>query len=237
MVGRPWVSTWTPAIVIDHDVVYFGSSQAFIHACIGRKDGLATSAAFVSAIAELGGEGNSITWLSPRMGTFRKRVLELNEGSRSSHIKDLRSWLPAGPTHTVSSPLVSMRRNLADGILYRSRWDVSLKRDVFSVTLLDPVTIAMTAGIVEPHFRRAREYSQEIAIYSNLRRLQVHARQYCYDHRLTTVPVRTIMGDEPGKLVPTLKPVAGEDYSELVFRENYALSVRTEDGRIVEYGP
>lgn len=237
VVGRPWVSTWTPAVVIDRDVAYIGSSQAFILACIGREGGLAASPDFESAVAELGGHGDAITWISPRMVTLRRRVLELNEGSRSSHIKDLRNWLPSGDPSRVPVPLVSIRRNLADGILFRSRWDTSLKRDMVSATVLNPVTVALSGAILAPHYRRARERSQEIAIYGNLRRLQLHARQYCYDHKLTTVPIRTIMGDDPGKLVPNLKPVAGENYAELEFLENYPLRVMTEDGRVVEYGP
>lgn len=237
VVGEPWLSTWTPAIVIDRDVVYLGSSQAFILACIARKDGLATDPQFVAAVAELGGAGNAITWMSPRLTSLREQVLRLNESSRSEHIKDLREWLPGGATRVPPVPLVSVRRNLPDGILYRSRWDASLKRDLLSATLLNPVTLAMSAEILRPHYRRAKERSEEVAIYANLRRLQVNARQYCYDRNLTTVPIRAIMGDEPGKLVPTLPPVAGEDYTALVFRENYTLAVTTEDGRVVEFGP
>jgi len=237
VVGRPWVSTWTPAIVLDRDVAYFGSSQAFILACIERKDALGTDPAFVAALAELGSEGNSLTWVSPRLSGLRQRIVDMNEGSRSTHLSDLRAYLPVECGPVVTIPLVSVRRNLADGVLYRSRWDTSLKQDVFSATLLNPVTLAMSASILQPHYLKARERSQELAIYSNLRRLQVAAREYCYDRKLTTIPIWRIMGDEPGKPVPKLKSIAGEDYSGLVFREAYPLSVTTEDGRVVEYGP
>lgn len=235
IVGQPVVSTWTPAVIVDGDTLLIGSSQAFILECLGRMQTLADNPEFMRAFGELGGQGNSLNWLSGRVGEQWARIVELNSNSRSEELNGMRKFLTG--FKATPGPLIAMRSNSPDGILFRSIWHKSLKADLVTAGMFNPIFVGMSVAMIKPYYDRVRARTEELAIYNNLRRLQVHARQYCYDRRLRTVPINKIMGDEPGKLVPLLKPVVGENYRPLVFVEDAPLSVTTADGRVIQYGP
>lgn len=72
------------------------------------------------------------------------------------------------------------------------------------------------------------------AIRTNLRALVSAARQYQLEHGVASAGYLDLVG--PGKIIPLLKPVAGENYTTLNFGPNVtAVSVTTASGATVTY--
>ncbi len=74
---------------------------------------------------------------------------------------------------------------------------------------------------------------EQLAVVSNLFQLYEAARKYHRQNHVDTVAYADLVG--PGKLVEAVTPVAGEDYSALVFVRGQRVEVRLADGRIVRY--
>jgi type IV pilus assembly protein PilA len=113
------------------------------------------------------------------------------------------------------------------------------------VRLPDGRAIAYPAGAVAPSavslgdqpksaadIGRQKVYDQ-IGVVNNLYTLDEAAKKYCIEHNVDTVAYADLVG--PGKLLPEVKPVAGEDYTSLVFKRGQRVEVRLSDGRIVRY--
>jgi type IV pilus assembly protein PilA len=131
----------------------------------------------------------------------------------------------------------------ADGEDYRS---LTFRKGLpLIVRLGDGRAISYPAGAVSPaatHLPdqpksaadagRQKVYDQ-IAVVNNLYTLDEAAKKYCIEHNVDTASYADLVG--PGKLLAEVKPVAGEDYTPLVFTRGQRVEVRLADGRIVRY--
>jgi type IV pilus assembly protein PilA len=74
---------------------------------------------------------------------------------------------------------------------------------------------------------------QDETIVHNLRLLDDAANQYYAEHGVTTTTFEDLVG--PGKLIPAIMPVAGENYRSLLFKKGHPLRLYLKDGRTLIY--
>jgi type II secretory pathway pseudopilin PulG len=218
-------------LAVDGTALYAATSPEFLHECLGRTDGLDKNPAFVSALAELGPDGNGITWVSPSFFARIKALPDINEGASPEALRFIDLF--AGNLPSASTPLLSVRTNLPDGILIRSRWNRSLKADVAMLTIYNPLTVGLVAAMAIPALQKVRTDSQEKAITNNLRMLSAAADQYYLEKGVNTATYDDLVG--PDKYVKAVVPVAGEDYHQIAFAQGRRLTVRLPDGRAFSY--
>ena len=218
-------------LAVDGKALYAATSPEFLHECLGRTDGLDKNPDFVSALAELGPDGNGITWVSPRFFSRIKALPDINQEVSP----EARGFIDiyAANLPTVSSPLLSVRTNLPDGILIRSTWNRSLKADVAMLTIYNPLTVGLVAAMAIPAFQKVRANSQAMAIMNNLRMLSAAADQHYLEKGVNTATYEDLVG--PGKYVKAVVSVAGEDYRQVVFAQGRRLTVHLPDGRVFNY--
>jgi type IV pilus assembly protein PilA len=143
-------------------------------------------------------------------------------------------WLSKIPK--IDQPLVSVRSNEIDGVLFRSSWNRSLKQDTALVLAANPVTVGLLAAMAIPAFQKVRMNSQDATIKNNLRQFQVAGQQYMLETGKTTATYNDLVGAD--KFIKVLKPVDGEDYTQLVLHsEDAKLSIRKENGQTVSIDP
>ena len=220
-----------PVLAVDGKALYASTSLEFLHECLGRTEGLDKNPEFVAALAELGPEGNGLTWVSPRFFSRIKGLADINQEASPQAKRFIDTLASSFPS--ASSPLLSVRTNLPEGILIRSTWNRSLKADVAMLTIYNPLTVGLVAAMAIPAFQKVRADSQAKVITNNLRMLSAAADQYYLQKGLNTATYDDLVG--PGTYVKTLVPVAGEDYRQLVFVQGRRLTVRLPDGRVFSY--
>lgn len=219
--------------IFEGSTFYLATSRAFFEKCIAGKPGLAQNAEFRAALARVDAEGNGLTYIHPRFFTRLRQIEAMNPDMPDS----LRSTLNLvmSDLQVPTRPLVSVRTNLADGILIRSSWDHSLKKEIALVSVYNPVTIGLLAAMAVPAFQKVRTASQQKAVLNNLRQFAAAGDQYCLEHGVTRAGYPDLVG--PDKYIRELNSVAGEDYRSLIYQQGRSLRVRLPDGRVVEYGP
>jgi type IV pilus assembly protein PilA len=222
-----------PVVVVDGTTVHLASSLAFFRECVEQKNGLAENAEYKSAVAALGGEGNGLVFISPKLFTELRQIETLNPNlppEPKAVLKLVLNKIPQG-----SRPLIALRSNIPDGILVRSYWDRSLKQEVAMIGVYNPVTVGLMAAMAIPAFQKVRSASQEKAILNNLRMLAAAAEQYYLENGTRMASYDQIVG--PGKYVTVLQSVAGENYRTLRFVQGQPLRVQLPDGRVIQYPP
>lgn len=219
-----------PVIAVEGSAIYIASNGDFLRGALAQKTGLDQAPAFKQALAALGDKGNGITYVSPRLFAQIRRIKELNPQLPAEGLKVLDMVLDNMPS--PSAALVSVRTNLPDGILYRSHWNASLKKDVAMVAVYNPVVIGLMAAMAIPAFQKVRAASQEKAIINNLRQLSAAADQHMLENGTALASYSQLVG--PNKYIRSLKPVAGEDYTGVVIHSDDAsVSVTTSAGKVV----
>jgi type IV pilus assembly protein PilA len=73
------------------------------------------------------------------------------------------------------------------------------------------------------------------AMLENLRKLNDAAEQFYTDHDTTTTTFYQLVG--PDKYLPSITPVAGEDYRPLLFKKGHPLRLYLKDGRVIVFPP
>ena len=220
-----------PVVAVDGKALYAATSPEFLHECLSRTDGLDKNPDFVAALAELGPEGNGLTWVSPRFFARIKALPDINQDASPQAKRLIDIYASNFPS--VNSPLLSVRTNLPEGILIRSTWNRSLKADVAMLTVYNPLTVGLLAAMAIPAYQKVRLNSQTMAITNNLRMLSAAADQYYLEKGVATASYDDLVG--PDRYVKALVPVAGEDYHQIVFAKGRRLSVRLPDGRVFSY--
>lgn len=221
-----------PVLAVEGTALFIASDIEFLRASLARTDGLAQAPAFISALAELGEKGNGVTYLSPRLFDQMRRIKSLNPDLPAESLQGLDFILGNLPAPAL--PLVAVRVNLPEGILYRSRWHRSLKQDVAMMGVYNPISVGLLAAMAIPAFQKVRATSQEKTIINNLRQLSAAADQYMLENGVNEARYEQLVGPGPDKYIRSLKPVAGEDYTGLVIRQNDPeISVTTGAGEVV----
>jgi type IV pilus assembly protein PilA len=222
-----------PAIVIDGTMLYVTTSLAFMHECRERKTGLAQSAEFQKALAQLGTEGNGLTYVSPRFFARMREVETLNpnlSAQTKSAIKLVLAQLPQ-----PDRPLIAVRTNMDDGILVRSYLNRSMKQDLAAISIYNPMTVGLMAAMAIPALQKTRTAAQERAVMNNLRQLAAAAEQHYLETGTKSATYDQLVG--PQKYIKVLHPVAGENYRALRFQQGQPIRVRLQNGKMVEYRP
>ncbi len=220
------VDGWSPLVAIDGDALYIVSSRAFYDTCRAPTARLSADPQFAAALANVGPEGNGLSYVSPRFFTKVRQVSELNP-QFADKLALAMSNLP-----DTKQPLITVRANLPDGVLFRSSWNASLKQDLALVAVYNPVTIGAMAAMAVPAFNKVRATSQDKTIQNNLRQLGAAAEQYYLETGNTSATYDDLVG--PDRFIRALKPVAGENYRSILFKQGYPLRLRLSDGRTIE---
>jgi type IV pilus assembly protein PilA len=218
-----------PTAAIDGGVLYIATSREFLLECSKRQSGLDQHPDFKAALAQLGTESNGVGYVSPRLFKRLSQLEQLNpklppEGKRL--LNGFVGRLPA-----VDHPLTTVRINLPDGILFRSRSYHSLKQDLALLTVFNPVTLGVMTAMAIPAFEKVREASQEKVVFNNLQMLESAADRYYLEHGTDSAKLDDLVGQ--GKYITALKPVAGEDYGTVKFRKGAPLFIRLGNGHWV----
>jgi type IV pilus assembly protein PilA len=222
-----------PIFAIEGGALYFATSRAFLQECRSGKGGLAEQAAFKDALAHVGTTGNALGYVSPRFFDQLRRIESLNPQMPPEARQGFATAMRMLPK--TDRPLVTVRSNLPDGILINSYWNRSMKQDIVMATVYNPVTIGVMAAMAVPAFQKVRASSQEKAVTNNLRQLSSAADQFYIEKNVMTVRYDELVG--PGKYIRQINPVAGEDYTTIVFRQGMPLRVRVPSlKKTIEYG-
>lgn len=227
------LENWSPLVAIEGDALYLASSRAFYDDCRGSGARLAAHPAFAAALAKLGPDGNGLSYLSPQFFTRLRQLPDLNRGGNPELARALA--LATRNLPSPAQPLVSVRTNLPDGVLFRSAWHSSLKEDLAMVAVYNPVTVGALAAMAVPAFQKVRATSAERTIRNNLRQLAVAAEQFYLETGRTNATYDDLVG--PGRALRELKPVAGENYRSIIFKQGAPVRVRLPDGRSFEAKP
>ena len=220
-----------PILVADGSTLYLATTREFFDECRDQKTSLAQDAAFQKALAHVGTEGNGLTYLSPRFFTQLKEVMKQNPGM-TPDVKSVTDLIVA-KLPDIPQPVVSVRTNLPDGVLFRSYWYSSLKQDVATLAVYNPLTVGLMAAMAIPAFQKVRVASQEKVILNNLRMLSAAADQYYLETGKTSATLADLVG--PTKYVRSLQSVTGENYAQLRFALDLPLRLKLPDGRVIQY--
>jgi type IV pilus assembly protein PilA len=218
-----------PVLAVDGKTFFAATSVAFLDECLKRTAGLETNPEFATGLAALGPDGNGLTWISQRF---------------FSRIRDIGSLNPQAPPQQknafdfvalhipiVTQPLFSVRSNLPDGILVRSNWNRSLKSNIAMFTVYNPVSVGLMAAMAIPAFQKVRSNAQEKTVMNNLRMLDAAANDYYMINGVSSATYSQLVG--PDKLVKSVEPVAGEDYTGLTFEKGRPSQIRLPSGKVI----
>ncbi|WP_199226824.1 hypothetical protein [Opitutus sp. ER46] len=219
-----------PVIVVDGSTLFFATTRAFLDECRALKTGLAQTPEYQKAIAALGNEGNGVVYLHPRLFDGLRKIESLNP-NLPPQVKPMIANIVA-QIPKIDRPLVAVRTNLPDGILFRSYWNRSMKQELVAVAMYNPVSVGLVAAMAIPAFQKVRASSQDKAVLNNLRQLSSAADQYYLETGKTTATYDDLVG--PDKYVRQLHSVAGEDYRQLRFESGKRLRIRVQN-RWVQY--
>jgi type IV pilus assembly protein PilA len=245
-----------PVFETEGETLYFATSTGFLQECLNRQKGLDTNPQFAAGLAALGPDGNGLTWVAPRFFEGLKEIPTLNPNAPPQMMRAFD--LLAANLPTPTQPLFSVRSNLPEGILVRSNWNRSLKADIAMFSIYNPVTVGLMAAMAIPAFQKVRQNSrvnqaytppslpsilpgapqtasQTSAMADNLNVLDQAAQRYYAEHNTTTTTLDQLVG--PGKYIPSINSVAGEDYRTVLFKKGRPLRLFLKDGRIVIFPP
>jgi type IV pilus assembly protein PilA len=229
------VEGFKPLFVVEGTSLYFATSREFLQECRGASaGGLAQRAEFKTALAHVGAEGNALGYVSPRFFDQLRRIESLNPmiPVESKPVFDLVLRSLPKPDR----PLVTVRRNLPDGILVSSYWNRSLKQDIATLAIYNPISLGVMAAMAIPAFQKVRTSSQEKAVMNNLRQFAAAADQYYLENNVTTVRYDDLVG--PDKYIRRMTPVGGEDYRSLVLKQGQPLRIQVPVlKKTIEYAP
>ncbi|MET0263217.1 MAG: DUF4190 domain-containing protein [Rariglobus sp.] len=94
--------------------------------------------------------------------------------------------------------------------------------------------VGLLAAMAVPAFQKVRSASQEKTVINNLRQLDSAAEQFMLENGTKQASYSDLVG--PDRYIPSLNPIVGEDYSDLVIRQNdRSISVTTSQGRVITY--
>jgi type IV pilus assembly protein PilA len=210
-----------PVFAIEGGALYFATSRAFLQECRAGQGGLAEQPAFKEALAHVGSTGNALGYVSPRFFDQLRRIESLNPQMPPESKQGFAMAMRMLPQ--TDRPLITVRSNLPDGILINSYWNRSMKQDIVMATVYNPVTIGVMASMAIPAFQKVRQSSQEKAVLNNLRQLAAAADQYYLETNKTSATYDDLVG--PTKYIQAIKPVAGENYRTLIFKQDAPLRV------------
>lgn len=222
---------WAPELLIDGDAFTVVTRPGFL-----AKSGaaLADDAKFQAALAGLGGKGNGLTYVGPRLTERLGRLAALNPELPEEQRMALQRVLGMFPQNGTS--LIAVRRNLADGVLFQSHWSSSHKQSLVFANPGVIVGTGLVAAMAIPAFQKVRASSQEKAVLNNLRQLHAASQQHFLETGKKSCTYADLVGPGRDKYIRRLEPVAGEDYTEMVFTdEQTSLSVELANGRVVEF--
>ena len=220
-----------PVIVVDGSMLYVTTSLAFLNECRTQKSGLAQTTEFQKSLAQLGNEGNGLTYVSPRLFARIREIEKLNPNLPAQAKSVLNLVLAQMPQ--PDRPMVAVRTNLEDGILVRSYLNRSMKQDIAALGIYNPMTLGLMAAMAVPAFQKTRTASQEKAVMNNLRQLAAAADQYYLENGTTAATYDQLVG--PQKYIKVLNPVAGENYRALRFQQGQPIRVRLGNGKTLQY--
>lgn len=197
-------------------------------------DSLADEPEFKRMLGLLGAEGNGLTYVTPRFFEKIHLLGELNQGMPKEVRSGVQMILSQVPQ--PGKGLMMVRVNLPEGLLFTSLWHRSMKRDLVMLPLMNPAGVGLLAAMAIPAFQKVRASSQEKAIMNNLRQLGAASQQYFLETGKAVATYDDLVGTGRNKYIRSLDPVAGEDYTGLVFRqEDRVISVTTAAGVTVSY--
>lgn len=223
-----------PVLVVDGSTLYVATTSEFLEECRNQKSGLAEAPAFRESLARVGAEGNGLSYFSPHLFTRMAQLETLNPGLPPAIVQNLHQALASLPK--PSRPLVTVRTNLPNGILVRSYSDRSLKSNLALAAMLNPITVGLMSAMAIPAFQKVRTASQEKAVMNNLRQLGAAADRYYLQTGRTSALYSDLVG--PGKVIPAMVPVAGEDYHLVRFQQGRPLQIRLpSNGLLLQYPP
>lgn len=220
-----------PAIVIDGAMLYVTSSLEFLKECREQKSGLAQSAEFQRALAQMGTDGNGLTFASPRLFARVREIETLNPNLPPQARSIIKLMLAQVPQ--PDRPLIAVRTNLNDGILVRSYLNRSMKQDLAAISVYNPVTVGLMAAMAIPAFQKVQMASQEKAVLNNLRQLAAAADQHYLETGTRTATYDQLVG--PSKYIKVINPVAGENYRAVRFQQGQPIRVRLQSGKVIQY--
>lgn len=103
--------------------------------------------------------------------------------------------------------------------------------------VLGYVTFAMVplmAAMAIPAFQKVRVASQQKAIENNLRQLDAAAEQFMLETGRSSASYADLVGTGDHHYIRELRPISGENYTDLVIRaRDREISVTTADGRVI----
>ena len=142
-----------PVLAIEDGALFVATTPDFLTECHDHKAGLDQDPTFQQAVTAMGGKGNSLTYISPRLFDRLRQIPALNpkmDPVMAGKLAVMLQQLPA-----LKRPMVEMSANLPDGILTRSYSNASFKQvlamgPVLMVGMMSSLTSGMEMAGVLP---------------------------------------------------------------------------------------
>jgi len=223
-----------PILVADTTTerIFIASNQAFLDECLQNSDKLKNTEAFRKAANLLPAEGVLFSYISPE---YSEALLSfLTSSTNASPLADprlaeiLNLLIPS-----IDQPAASVTTVGPEGLYTASNLNYSHRTTIASLAV-QPVAIVagMSAAMAIPAFNQVRTTSQEKAILNNLRQFAAGGQQYMLEEGA----LQATYDDVVPEYVRELKPVDGEEYTELIVEaDGGVLGVTTASGMVVDY--
>ena len=145
-------------IMVDGTALYVATSPAFLDECLERTSGLDQNPEFQRLLAELGPEGNAVSYVTPRFFEECRRLADLNPRATASTLRMLNAVAALIPT--APHPLMLVRQNLPDGILVRARYNRSFKQELLLPAVYNPLTLGLLVAVTVAQRNRVASQAQ-----------------------------------------------------------------------------
>lgn len=216
------------------DMVYISTNRATFDACLAKSNGLASTADYIAATKGLPSQGNLLSYVSNdiykliNQATQQAAAISPEVAGAINLYSFFIPMLGAEGTEPASAT-VGVNEPQGTWFVTNTPWRPSTGGGSEASA---PVMAGLVAAMAIPAFQKVRTTSQQKAIMNNLRQLEAGGMQYMLEEGKNQATYDEIVG--PNKYVRSLKPVSGEDYTQLIIHANGGeLSVTMQDGTVV----
>jgi hypothetical protein len=217
-------------------MVYLSTSRDTLDACLEKSNGLAHSTNYTAATKGLPSQGNMLNYISTNVYKIIKQSTQeaarispevaggLNLYSLFVPILGAQGTEPASATVGVNEPQGTW---FVANTPFRPSGGAGAEAQA-------PIIAGLMASMAIPAFQKVRTNSQQKAITNNLRQFASGGMQYMLEEGKNQATYTDVVGET--KYVRQLKPVNGEDYTQLIVHsEGGELSVTMQNDTVVSY--
>ena len=215
-------------------MAYVSTSRATFDTCYAKSNGLATSADYIAATKGLPAQGNLLSYTSTDIYKVINQATQQAAGFKpevASAIKLYSLFMPILGAQGTEPAAATVGVNEPTGTWFVANTPFRPSGGA-GAEAQAPVMVGLMAAMAIPAFQKVRTTSQQKAIINNLRQFESGGMQFMLEEGKSQATYDDIVGAD--KYVRSLKPMNGEDYTQLIVHaEGGELSVTMANGEVV----